>query len=156
MIKIQEHGTSAFFFLDTFIIVTLGYIISVVGAALLTDIVAGVVIFPTGWDSAFSLIDYFTSQRVTWLVYTGGWFGVCIVVNMRTRKWLEKNGQIRILSPFFIVLWIIVTLAVITGFLIKTWLVGTFSWDGLIDMLFVALFWALAPTFATQFGCNTE
>lgn len=130
----------------------LGYIVSVMGAAILTDIVAGVVIFPHGWNSAFSLIDYLTSQRVNWLVYTGGWIGVCFGVTVLARKWFKQNYQMKVFSPIFLLVWVNMASAVISGFIIKTWLVGVFSWNAFIDMLFVGLFWALAPTFAAFYN----
>jgi len=152
----KESGKMAVF-IGTFIIVMVGYIASLIVADFITDVVSGIVIFPKDWGfGVFAVIDYLTPPRITWLVYTVGWFLVCILVNYGSTRWLEEGENIGIKSLIFLILWFIATLAIIIGFIIKTLLVATISLEGLLDELFVALFWALAPTIAVLLGGSNK
>lgn len=144
-------------YISTFIIVMVGHIVSLIVTDFIIDLVSGVVIFPKRWGiGKFAVIDYLTPPRLTWLVYAVGWFLVCILVYYGSTRWLEAGEKVDIFSLFFLILWFITTLAIVIGFIIKTLLVATISWEILFDELFVALFWALAPTIAALLGISNN
>ena len=145
---------SIYFYFGTLIIVMLGYIVTLLVAGFLTDLVSGIVIFPENAVEEFALIDYLTPPRINWLVYVVGWFVVCFLVNYGSAKLFEEGEKVGILSSFFLILWFFTTSAIIIGFIINSLTVSTYTWNGLFDTLFVAPFWALAPTFAAILGVN--
>jgi hypothetical protein len=144
-------------YIGTFIIVMVGYIVSLIVADFITDLVSGIVIFPKDWGIGVSAaIDYLTPPRLTWLVYAVGWFLVCILIHYGSTKWLEEGKMAEIKTLFFLILWFITTLAIVSGFVIKTLLVAQISWERLLDELFIAPFWALAPTIAALLGISNK
>jgi hypothetical protein len=154
--ELKELGKMTVY-IGTFIIAMVGYITTLIIADFITDMVSGIVIYPKRWGlGKFALIDYLTPPRITWLVYAVGWFLVCILVHYRSKKWIEGDEKVSILSPFFVTLWFFASLAIVFGFIIKTFLVATIYWESLLDVPFAALFWALAPTTAALLGVNNE
>ena len=152
----KESGKIAVY-IGTFIIVMIGYIISIFVADFMIDLVSGIVIYPRKWNlGIFAAIEYLTHDRLSWLVYAIGWFVVCISVHNRSAKWFEIEEKAGLLSLFFLILWFISTSAIITGFILKILLGSTISLEGLIDIIFVALFWALAPSMAVLLGANNK
>jgi hypothetical protein len=144
-------------YIGTFIIVMVGYIVLLIVTDFIIDLVSGIVIFPKRWGiGKFAAIDYLTPPRLTWLVFSVGWFLVCFLVNYGSTRWLEEGEKVDISSLFFLFLWFITTLAIVIGFIIKTLLVATISWEILFDELFVALFWALAPTIVALLGITNN
>ena len=141
-------------YVGTFITVMVGYIVTIFVAGFFTDLVSGIVIFPEWAVEEFALIDYLTPPRLTWLVYSVGWFTVCLLVNSRSTKWFEEEKRVGILSSFFFIIWFFNTLVIITGFLINSVIVSTLSLEALLDLLFLAPFWALAPSIAGLLGVN--
>jgi hypothetical protein len=135
-------------YVGTFIFVIVGYIVSLIVSDILTDV------FSSGVG-----LDFLTTPRLTWMIFAIGWLLVCILVNYGSTRWLEEGEKVGILSLFFLILWFIATLAIVIGFIIKILLEGdaaTISLDGLLDELFVALFWALAPTIAALLGVSNK
>ncbi|MHA2247219.1 MAG: hypothetical protein ACXADY_19895 [Candidatus Hodarchaeales archaeon] len=158
----KESGKMAVY-IGMFIIVMVGYIVLLLMTDFIIDLVSGIVFFPKDWGfGKFAIIDYLTPPRLTWLVYAIGWFLMCIIVNIFlinngvSTRWFEEGEKVEIKSLFFLFLWFITTLAIVIGFIIKTILVSTISWEILLDELFVALFWALAPTLTALHGVSNK
>ena len=152
----KESKQMAVYF-GSFIIVMVGYIVTLLAADFLIDLVSGIVIFPKDWGlGVFAAIDYLTPSRLTWLVYAIDWFLVCFLIHYGSTRWLEEGKMVGINTIFFLIFWFITTLAIVSGFIIKTLLVSTISWEMLLDELFVALFWALAPTIAALLGISNK
>jgi hypothetical protein len=143
--------------IGTFIIVMVGHIITLFVTDFIIDLVSGIVIFPKRWGiGKFAVIDYLTPQRLTWLGYAVGWFLVCIFVYYGSIRWFEAGEKVDLSLLFLLILWFITTLAIVIGFIIKTLLVATISWEILLDELFVALFWALAPIITVLLGISNN
>ncbi|MHA1944518.1 MAG: hypothetical protein ACXAC6_00765 [Candidatus Hodarchaeales archaeon] len=144
-------------YVGTFITVMVGYFVLLIVSGFITDLVSGIVFFPeSGSIGEFAVIEYLTPPRLSWLVYGVGWFVVCLLVNYGSTRSLEEGEKLDILSSFFLILWFVTTLAIVAGFLLKSLAVSALSWEGLFDLLFVALFWALAPTIAVIHGVNDK
>ena len=97
MSVMKESGRMVVY-VGTFIIVMVGYIVTLLVADFLIDVVSGIVIYPKDWGfGVFAVIDYLTPSRLTWLVYALGWFLVCILVHYGSTRWLEE-GKIDVLA----------------------------------------------------------
>ncbi|MFX0174351.1 MAG: hypothetical protein ACFE9L_20940 [Candidatus Hodarchaeota archaeon] len=135
-------------YVGTFVFVIVGYIVSLIVSDFLTNV------FSSGVE-----IDFLTTDRLSWLIFAIGWLIVCFLVNYGSTRWLEEGEKVGILSLFFLILWFISTLAIVIGYIIKTLLEGgatLITLDSLLDELFVALFWALAPTIAALLGVSNK
>ncbi|MHA2074374.1 MAG: hypothetical protein ACXACU_11590 [Candidatus Hodarchaeales archaeon] len=152
-------------YVGTFIFVIVGYIVSLIASGFMTDIfsgvLSGIVIFPKDWGIGVISLDSLTSTpRLTWMVSAIGWLLVCIFVNYGSTRWLEEGEKIGILSFFFVILWLISSLAMIVGYIVWSLIQGyseVITLDpaipgNLVDQYFEGLFWALSPSIAALLG----
>lgn len=154
-------------YIGTFIVVSLGYIVTFFASDFIIDIfsgvLSGVVIFPKQWGlGKFSLDSLTSTSRLRWLVYIFGWLSVSILVHYGTLKWLEAGEKIGIISFFFLKIWLIFSFVVIVGYTGWSLIQGyseVITLDpaipgNLVDQYFEGLFWVLSPTIAVLLGFN--
>ncbi|MFX0123936.1 MAG: hypothetical protein ACFFAE_09880 [Candidatus Hodarchaeota archaeon] len=139
-------------YVGTFIFVIVGYI----AALFISDILAEILV-----DLQ---IDFLTQERINRLVFAIGWFVIVFLSYWGSTRWLEDGEKVGVLSLFFVIVWLISSLAVIVGYIAWSLLQGNaevITLDpavpgNLVDQYFSGLFWALAPTCAALLGVSNK
>jgi hypothetical protein len=132
-------------YVGTFVFVLIGFILSFFISDILSDI--------------FDNLGILTVTQANALVFALTWFIVCFLTYWGSTRWLEEGEKAGILSLMFFILWIISTLAIVIGYIVKTLLEGNaalISLDGLLDQFFVWLLWALSPAIAALLGVSNK
>ncbi|UCE13256.1 MAG: hypothetical protein JSV04_13855 [Candidatus Heimdallarchaeota archaeon] len=140
-------------YLGTFVFVIIGCLVSLIVSDILYDVL---------YELELEILtqEIIPGQtRSYWLVFALGWFIVCFLTYFGSTRWLESGEKLGILSLFFFILWFITTLAIVIANIVKILLEGgaaTIDLDFFLDQLFIALFWALAPTIAALLGVSNK
>lgn len=139
-------------YVGTFVFVIVGYIV----ALIISDILV---------ENLLKLeIDFLTEDRINRLVFAIGWFIIVFLTYWGSTRWLEEGEKVGILSLFFVILWLVCSLAVIIGYIVWSLMQGNsevITLDpaipgNLVDKYFEGLFWALSPTVAALLGVSNK
>lgn len=139
-------------YVGTFVFVIVGYIAALFVSRILSDVLLDL------------QIDFLTSGRIDRLVFAIGWFVIVFLTYWGSTRWLEEGEKIGILSLFFVILWLVSSLAVIVGYIVWSLIQGNsevITLDpaisgNLVDQYFEGLFWALSPTVAALLGVSNK